>query len=410
VSRDGGAEATTVVEGAGEPPGRGGALLVLKSPGAFRVLLSSLIGRLPFGTVPLALLLFARGNQLTLAAGGALVAVFTAGTAVGAPLLARAVDRYRQAPVLLGATALSTVGFALVAMGGRGAFPVAMLGVALAGLGTPPLEACLRALWPDLLAPGLVRAGYALDIASQELIFITGPLITTGAVALAGPEAGLASAAVLQLAGTVVFATTPAARRWRGVAAERHWAGPLRRPAFVLLLVEVVLVGAAVGSVSVAVTAHAEAVADRSLAGWLLAAQAAGALAGGVAYARWPVDHRRWLPLLAAGFAAGYLPLLLTPGIWAMAPLMVISGMGLPPLLTAVFVSVDELVPEGTAAEAFAWTATAFAVGSAIGSALNGLLVDAAGVRAGFAFAPVAAGLAAALLAWVTISPARPDR
>ena len=26
-------------------------------------------------------------------------------------------------------------------------------GTALAGLGTPPLEACLRALWPNLVAP-----------------------------------------------------------------------------------------------------------------------------------------------------------------------------------------------------------------------------------------------------------------
>jgi MFS family permease len=383
----------------GEPQARASALLVLKSPGALRVLAASLVGRLPFGTVPLALLLFARGNQHTLTAGGALVGVYIAGTAAGAPLLARAVDRYRQPPVLLAATALSTAGFALVAMGGAGAFLVAMLGVALAGLGAPPLEACLRALWPDLLAPRLLHAGYALDIATQELIFIAGPLVTTAAVAVAGPSAGLLLAALLQLAGTLVFATAPAARRWRGVAAERHWAGPLRRARFVLLLLGVVLTGAAVGSVAVAVTAHAEAVADRSLAGWLLSAQALGALIAGLAYARWPADHRRRLPLLAGALALGYLPLLLTPGIAAMAPLMMLSGLGLPPLLTATFITVDELVPPGTAAEAFAWTATAFAVGSAGGSALDGILVDAAGPRAGFALAPVAAALATFLLA-----------
>ena len=46
----------------------------------------------------------------------------------------------------------------------------------------------------------------------------------------------------------------------------------------------------------------------------------------------------------------------------------------------------DRVAPAGTAAEAFAWVGTAFAVGSAAGAALTGLLIDAAGsVRVGFA-------------------------
>jgi predicted MFS family arabinose efflux permease len=380
---------------------------VLRSPGAARVLAASLVGRLPFGMVSLGLLLFSRGNGHTLAAAGALVGVYVAATALGAPVLARSVDRYRQPPVLLGSAALSTVGYVLVATAGSRAIWAAVVGVALAGVGAPPLEACLRALWPDVLGqrPALVHAGYALDVATQELIFVTGPLITLAAVAAAGPAAGLAAAAVLQLSGTLVFATAAPARAWRGRPAARHWAGPLRNRRLALLLVAVVLVGSAVGSVTVAVTAHAEAVATRSWAGWLLTAQALGALVGGLVYARWPGDHRRRLPMIAAALAAGYLPLLLTPRIGATVVLLMLAGFSLPPLLTALFVVVDGLAPPGTATEAFAWVATAFAVGSATGSALDGTLVDAAGVRAGFALAPAALALAAALLRRVAAVP-----
>ena len=91
--------------------------------------------------------------------------------------------------------------------------------------------------------------------------------------------------------------------------------------------------------------------------------------------------------------AVAYLPLLLQPGPVAMAVLLVLSGLGLPVLLTVTFLTVDRVAPAGTAAEAFAWVATAFAIGSAAGAALTGLLIDAAdSVRAGFTVSPVLLG------------------
>ncbi|MEV4345652.1 MFS transporter [Actinoplanes sp. NPDC049596] len=178
------------------------------------------------GAAPLALLLFAR-ESVSLAVAGALVAVFTAGMAAGAPVPARAVDRWRQPPILYGSALLSAAGYVVVALsGGRAGLIVA--GAALAGLGPPPMEACLRALWPDLVPPSAVHAAYALDVALQEVIFVAGPLVTPAAVAIGGPTAGLLTAALLQLAGVIAFVRVPAVRRWRGRPARRHWLGPLR--------------------------------------------------------------------------------------------------------------------------------------------------------------------------------------
>jgi predicted MFS family arabinose efflux permease len=374
-----------------------------------RVLVSSQVGRIPLASAPLALLLFARQSQGMVAAG-LLVSGYTAGTAASAPMLARAADRWRQPPVLWASAVASAAGFALVVAAGH-AFGLAVLGAVVAGAGAPPLEACLRTLWPALLAERLVHTAYALDIALQEVIFVVGPVIALGTAALAGPAAGLLTAALLQVLGTGWFATAAAVRHWRGVPAPRHWAGPLRSRRILLLLVAVLLVGAAVGSIAVAATGYAEVVVrTRSWGGWLLAAQASGALFGGLLYLRWPGgEHRRRLPVLAAALAVGYLPLPLTPGPAAMVPLMVASGLALPPLLTAVFVVVDGWAPPGTAAEAFAWVATAFTIGSATGSAIAGPLVD-AGISWGFTVAPAAALLATATVTVIARRWPGPER
>lgn len=376
---------------------RPGATAVLRAPQVSRVLSASLVGRLPLGAAPLALLLFAR-EGMTLSLAGVLVGAYTAGLAMGQPVLARIADRWRQPPVMWGGLAASTAGFVLVAL--AGARPVvALAGAAAAGLGAPPFEACLRVLWTDLVGERLRHAAYTLDVTIQELIFIVGPLLALALVWLAGPAGGLVAIAAVQASGTLVFATAPAPRRWRGAKVPHHWAGPLRSGPMWILLATTLLVGFGVGSTVVAVTAYAEAAGSRSWAGWLLAAQAAGALAGGLVTARHPPGAPcRRLPHAVLLLGVLYLPMLLTSPLPLMAIWVTMSGLTLPAVLTGVFVTADRVAPRGTTAEAFAWVATAFLVGSAAGSAVNGTVLDATGVlAAGFGPAPVAILIAAAL-------------
>ncbi|GAA3278416.1 hypothetical protein GCM10020218_028430 [Dactylosporangium vinaceum] len=360
---------------------------VLRAAQVARVLAAGCIGRLPLGAAPVALLLYAR-ESVSIAAAGLLVGVYTAGLAVGGPVLARIADRFRQPPVMLSGVVLSTVGFVVLVQG----VPLwaAAVAVLFAGLGAPPFEAGLRVLWRDLLDETQLQTAYTLDIAVQELIFIFGPLIAGLAVAAGGGAAGVYVTAGLQLLGTVWFVTTPAVRGWRGERAERHWAGALRSRPLRLLLTAVVLVGAGVGSLPVAMLDYAESVGHRSFSSWLLAAQAVGALIGGLANTRLNVNARR-LPVLGGLLGIGYVPLLLTPGnALLMLPPAVLCGLCLPILLTAAFLTVDRVAPAGTAAEAFAWVATAFSVGAALGAAVDGAILDAvSSTRAGFVLSPV---------------------
>lgn len=373
--------------------------VVLRRPYVPWLVSSGLIGRLPTGMTPLALVLLVRGRGADYALAGVLAAAYGMGSAVGGPLLGRAVDRTRQPPVLAGAALVATAAFVAVGLVGPQRPVLAAVAAALAGVATPPLEPCMRALWPGLLdgaAP--VQTAYAFDAAAQELIFTTGPLVVLGGVALAGPEGGLWAAALVGLAGAAAFTAAPPARRWRAAdgGGARHWAGPLRSRGLLWLLASLACVGATIGVGMVAFPATAEALGSPSLGAWLLAANALGALIGGLAYGTLPTaraPRRRLLPLTAL-FALGYLPLVLAVPLPVAVVLATLSGVMLPPVLACAFLAVDELAPAGTVTEAFAWVITAFSIGSALGSALAGRVITTYG--AGPAFG---AGVALAVLA-----------
>ncbi|MEH1128959.1 MFS transporter [Micromonospora sp. CPCC 206061] len=379
-----------------------GVLAVLRTAQVARVLAASTVGRIPLASSPVALLVFAR-ERWSIGIAGLLVAAYTIGLAIGGPMLARIADRWRQPPVMASAVTVSTAAF-LVLAAGQPPLGAAVVAALLAGAGAPPFESGLRVLWRGLLPEERVHTAYSLDIAVQELIFIAGPLVSIAAIGAGGPSAGLYATAVLQLIGTIWFVTTPAVRRWRGAAADRHWAGALRAARLRVLLVAVVLVGAGVGALPVAVTRYAEVAGARSWAGWLLAAQATGALVGGLLNTRLKLPERH-LPWAAAALAAGYAPLGLAPAPPVMLVLAAVSGLALPPLLTATFVMVDGIAPSGTAAEAFAWVATAFTAGAALGAALDGAILDRVpGAAAGFVLAPVVIGASTLLFRLAAVS------
>lgn len=367
-----------------------GYLAMLRARHAARLLGGTLLGRLPNAMAALALVLFTRseGGDYTLA--GALSALYGVSCAIGQPLLGRAVDKRGQTAIMTGAALLSAAGFALFAAVGPDPLPVAVTAVVVAGLFTPPLEAGLRALWPSVLRRAdQVHAAYALDASAQEVMFAGGPLLVILVVSWASEGAAVVVTGLLGVAGTLVVVTARPSRVWRGEAREAHWLGPLRAAGLRALFASLFFVGVALGSISVAAVAYADEHGGGAVAGWLLGALGAGALAGGLVYGSrgWPGAPERRLKLLMAGLAVGYLPLMLVPGFGAMVALGVLSGIFLAPVLACAFVVVDRHAPAGTVTEAFSWLVTAFGVGASLGTAAAGPAAQYGGTAAGFAVA-----------------------
>jgi MFS family permease len=260
-----------------------GYLSLLRLPHVVRVLLGSLIGRLPTGMAILAIPLALRRAGLDYGFVGIASGTLALAGAVGGPLLGRLVDRIGQVRVLIPAALANGAGFGILALapGDRAAV---IAGAVLAGAATPPLEPCLRTLWPKLVPAARLESAYSMDSAAQELIFVGGPLVVAAAVTVASPRAALAAQVVLCLAGTLVMATSRPVRAWKAEHREAHWLGPLRSRGLVFLLTSFVGVGMALGTLNVLLVSYAERHRIAGGAATLLALNAFGSLLGALVY------------------------------------------------------------------------------------------------------------------------------
>jgi len=373
---------------------------IASAPGALRLFALSIVARVPLTMLSIALLVHAQHLTGSFAAAGIVAGAYAVAVGVGGPVLGQLVDRRGQTATLLGSAAASAGLLGAVAVLPAGAPFVALVGLAAAiGLATPPLGACLRTLLPGLLPDaGAVRAAYAVEATASELTWVSGPPLALGLGALWSTGGALLFAAAVLLVGTSAFAVQPTSRAWQpDRAAARSRGGSLRAPAMRTLVIVLVAVGALFGAVEVAVAAAADGLGAAPAAGPLLGIWGAGSLLGGMLAVRLGggAHSAAGLSLVLAALTAGHLLLVPAAGsVLALAAVLLLAGAAIAPTYATVYAMVDRAAPEGTATEAFAWLATAVAIGASSGSALAGALADGAGPAAAFALAGGAGAIA----------------
>ncbi|KUO11038.1 MFS transporter [Streptomyces sp. DSM 15324] len=374
---------------------------ILRARHAARLLVGTLVGRLPNATSAIAVVLFVRAEGGTYSLAGALVSVYGVASAVGQPVLGRLVDRFGQPRVQLPAALVSALAMALFAFCGPDPLLLAYAAMVVGGLFTPPLEGGLRALWPSVLRrPEQVPAAYAMDAVAQEVMFTVGPLLVTLCASLWSERAALLVVNGVGVLGALSVVVSPPSRAWRSAPREAHWLGALRSPALLVLLGALLFVGIAMGSITVASVPYADAHGGDAVYGRLMAALGLGALIGGLVYGarEWPGVPERRLRVLVAFLAVCYAPLMLMPGAVAMVGLATLAGVFLAPVLACAFVIVDRHAPRGTVTEAFSWLVTTFTVGASVGTGVAGPVVEAGGAVRGFAVPVVAGGVSLLVL------------
>jgi MFS family permease len=392
----------------------------------------SIVARLPLAMFSIGLLVHAQRLTGSFAAAGLLTAAYAVALGVGGPLLGRVVDRRGQTLVLLSAASASAVLLAAIALLPAGA-PLGVLVALAAGIGfaTPPVGACLRTLLRD-------PAAFAVEASAVELTWVFGPPLALGAGALFSTGAALAGAGLVLLVSTAAFAAHPVSRAWRPAArVARPRGGSLRSPAMQTLALVLLAVGVLFGAVEIGVAAASETLGATAAAGPLLGVWGVGSLAGGalaaraarrdarprgaaaaraaaplrasataplriaVARALAPLRGASRLTALLVALTAAHLVLAAAAGsVYALAAALFLAGAAIAPTYATVFSLVERSAPAGTVTEAFAWLATAVAVGAAVGAAGAGAIAEYAGPAAVFVFAGGAG--ACALLATLT--------
>ncbi|MEU8586281.1 MFS transporter [Streptomyces sp. NPDC048664] len=378
-----------------------GYLEILRARHASRLLVGTLVGRLPNAVAAIGTVLFVRSQGGSYGLAGALAGAYGVANAVGQPLLGRLVDVRGQPRVQLPASVLSAAAMTVFALAGIGSPVLAYAAMVVSGLFAPPLEGGLRALWPTVLGRAeQVPTAYALDAVAQEVMFTVGPLLLTVCASLWSARVALIALNVLGVLGALSVVVSQPSRAWRSAPREAHWLGALRSRGLLALLAAFLFVGIALGSITVAAVSYADGHGGDGVYGWLMAALGLGALAGGTAYGarEWPGAPERRLRVLVGLLAVCYVPLTLMPGAAAMGALTGLAGVFLAPCIACAFIIVDRHAPSGTVTEAFSWLVTTFTVGASVGTGLAGPVVEAGGAAWGFALPGAAGAVSLAVL------------
>ena len=397
-------------------------LEVLGFRAARRPLVGAAIGRLTPGMILLSIILAARAAGFSYTVVGLLVAGHQLGVAVGSPLQGRAADRLGHARVLIPDGVAYLVGTVLLVVGmQRGwAVPVLVATVFVTGLANPPTTACSRAAMGTILQTGAQRqAGFAISSSSVELGFIVGPLATVALAQGIGPGVAVIAAGAAALIGALVYSSSDAARRPPVTAAPvahsgAHAAGSvlgglgaLRAPGLGTIVIAFLFIAASFGTFDLYIASVTEEMGMPGAAGTMIAVFALGSLVGGLYY-----GARIWPGTLASRLRAFVLLLgttmLLLPFVPARLLLigltLMVAGAFTGPMNISGFHLIDELAPEGQRTEAQAWTQASIYLGSALGGAMAGVVIDLAGTLTAMVVGACSLMIAAILLA------RRPDR
>ena len=361
-------------------------LRILRRPYVRRLVVTSLIARIPIGMYALALILLVRERTGSYAAAGAVSAVFTIASSVASPVVGRLADRTGHRRVLMPLALVHAAGLTALALAANARAGTAVLAVlaAFSGAVLPPVSGSIRSLWSGPL-PGDARnraTGLALETALIDLVFTAGPPLVAGLIFIGSPELAVITAGAMVLVGTVGYSLTPVP----GIDEPRPRPASQRAPIALAGLRTLVLVlapqGAAFGVIEVALPAFAAQRGSAASVGLLFAVIAIASLIGGLWFGArvWRSSILRRFIVLSAIFAAGFALLLLADSIVEMGLALIVSGATLAPTMACAFMVVDRIAPRESLVEAYNWLSLATAAGAASGVAAGGLVVEHAGI------------------------------
>ncbi|MEU8510143.1 MFS transporter [Kitasatospora sp. NPDC048722] len=373
-----------------------------------RVLLWSLLGRLPNAMSPIGTLLLVSRNTGSVWSGSLVAGALAGGQAIGGPIVGRLADRRGQRTVGLAAALVNAAALiALVTASERGlALGWQIAPAALTGLSVPLVGPLSRSRWVRLAAgePDLTSAMLALDGIVDEVSFTAGPALVGMLATAVSPSAGMLTAAVLSGVCATLFALHPTAAP--GAAAPAHAqsrsAERLFNTPYVLLMAGMALLGACFGSVQVGITATTEALGRPGAAGLLYGFLGCTSSIAGIATASLPT---RWglPPRLRAGtallFTASCVLLFADGSLLALTTAVGFLGVAVAPQMITMFGLVERTVPAARLGEAMAALVSALILAQSAGTFVSGWAADHFAPGAPFAVTAAAAATALVLTA-----------
>lgn len=382
---------------------------VLAVPGAVAFSSTGLVARLPISMVSLGIVLLVSTRTGSYQLAGGVAAAYLVGNAAFAVVQGRLADRLGQGRVLPLTILVFTAAMALMmwAVEAGWSAPAPHVLAAVGGAALPQIGSCVRARWShNLPDKRLLQTAFALEAVADEAVFMLGPILVTLLATAVHPVAGLGTAVVAGLVGTLALAAQrstepPAHRRSSGDGPREPMGWAVLAP----LVVTGVAMGVVFGGVEVATVAFAEELGAKAASGPLLAVMALGSLLAGLVSGaiHWRASNPTRFRWGMAALAVAVLPLPFVEGFVLMAVAVFVAGFAISPTLIASVAWIEETVPARRLTEGISITTTGMYAGIAPGAAAVGAVIDRHGASASF-WVPVAAAVAGALVALATLA------
>ena len=370
-------------------PGHGGLrdyLSLLRTPGAKGFSGAGFVARLPISMIGIGIVLLVQRETGSYAVAGTVSATYAFVQAIGAPLLARLMDRYGQDKAGIPAALTSAASLAGLVVAVRLHAPTwtFYLCAALTGLFLPVVGSMVRARWSKIYSgTPTLHTAYAFESVIDEVIYLVGPIVVTFLTTSVAPSSGLCAVIGFLALGTLALClqrgTQPDPAPSRGGSG----LGSLAVPVVRVLLLVFIGTGTLFGSVEVITVAFAQEHGHRSAAGPLLAVYALGSMLAGIAFGAirfaMPLPRKLLMFLLAMAVTATLLPL--ANGLLVLAGLLLLAGFSIAPTLITAFALLEDLVPAQLLTEGLTVGTTGIAIGLTLGSSIGGPLIDAVGAQ-----------------------------
>jgi predicted MFS family arabinose efflux permease len=382
-------------------------------PRAWRFSLAGIIGRMPMSMYGLGTVLLISAGTGRYGLAGSVSAAGSLGGAVCAPRLGRLIDRVGQHRVLIpvGVTfALAVSGLTAAVMVRAPDWTLFACGI-VGGATMPQTGPMARARWSVLLAGSpRLHTAFSLESVADELCFVIGPAAVTVLATQLHPAAGVGTAALCALVGSLWFASQrstepPVVAQVRPAPAAGHRQAPAARrprlaaPGLVVLIPVYLFLGAMFVAIDLSTVDFATRFGHKPLAGLILGCYAAGSATGGLWYGSrsWHAPAWRRLAVTLALTVAGVCTFWAMPNLLVLAVVIYLCGLTIAPTLIAGYSLLESTALPGRATEAMTWLSTGIAIGLACGSTAVGFVLDGFGPRWGYVFAAVS-GVTAVLI------------
>lgn len=378
---------------------------IFRPRGAKGFAAAAFVARLPIAMAPIGIVTMLSQSRGEYWLAGAVAATFTLTNAIAAPQISRLVDRLGQFRLLVPATTIAVLAFAVLMIATHRQWPAwTLFASALAAAAMPSIPAMVRARWTELFRdrPELSTA-FAFESAADELVYIAGASLSVGLSVALFPEAGVLASTLFLALGTTAFVL----QRGTEPPVRRTGSGP-GKPAILLRPVQIVtltlvFVGAIFATAEVSTVALTRDLGQPSAASLVIGVYAAGSFVVGVIVGALNLKAplQRQLLVALAVLLVTTLPLLLADSVPLLALTIFLSGVAVSPTFITAFGLVERSVPSAVLTEGVTWVTTGIGIGMALGAFVSGWVVDEFGARSGFL---VSVGAAVAALSIVALS------